>query len=312
MWAVMKTFVATAVVIVALWLVAVFSLNQTIFSPGGFVLGYLQALERGDLGEAIARAGLAEAPLVLPHPDSVVSEPTVVASLATDNDEVLVRATYLLDGIASESLFTVSRLPRVLGLFDRWSFSASPTDQMTVTIRGANEVTINGVTLSETVTAAGIDVLFPGRYTVSWSSGWLETETIDLVLEGPHTEVLGLVAQPTPELSQRVTDAVIGYLTDCTAKAVLQPAGCPFGTTITDRVVGDVVWEITSDPRIQLAMRSDETTWEVSAGNAVVTLTVSVQSLFDGSISPYEENQTVTITGIIRGLDTERPQFIVD
>ena len=311
-WAVVRRFGIAAVLITAVWLVAVFSLNQTLFSPGGYVLSYLDALERGEFGEASARAGLQEIPPVLPRPDALVSESQIAGTFVVNADEVVIQAQYLLDGIPSESLFTLKRLPRTLGLFDRWEFGDTPVGTITATITGSDEVVINGVTLSREVTSRGIDVLYPGRYTLSWSSGWLETDTVELAVESGQTQTVRLVALPTDALIEQATKAVTDYLTSCTTQAVLQPASCPFGVTITDRVTGGVEWEITTEPRVVLAMFDDEKTWQVQALGGEATLTVSLQSLFDGTISDYVEKQTIDVTGIIEGLDQNRPRFIVD
>ena len=311
-WAVVRRFGIVAVLITAVWLVAVVSVNQTLFSPGGYVLSYLDALERGEFGEASARAGLTEVPPVLPRPDALVSEARVAGTFVVNADEVLIQAQYLLDGIPSESLFTLKRLPRTLGLFDRWEFADAPLGNITATITGSDEMVINGVTIGREVTARGVQVLYPGRYTLSWSSGWLETETVELAVENAQSQTVRLVALPTEALVEQATKAVTDYLTSCTTQAVLQPASCPFGVTITDRVTGDVVWEITTEPRVVLAMFEDEKTWQVQALNGEATLTVSLQSLFDGSVDDYVEKQTVDVTGIIEGLAENRPRFIVD
>ncbi len=311
-WAVVRRFGIAAVLITAVWLVAVVSVNQTLFSPGGYVLSYLDALERGEFGEASARAGLTEVPPVLPRPDALVSEARVAGTFVVNADEVLIQAQYLLDGIPSESLFTLKRLPRTLGLFDRWEFADAPLGNITATITGSDEMVINGVTIGREVTARGVQVLYPGRYTLSWSSGWLETDTVELAVENAQSQTVRLVALPTEALVEQATKAVTDYLTSCTTQAVLQPASCPFGVTITDRVTGDVVWEITTEPRVVLAMFEDEKTWQVQALNGEATLTVSLQSLFDGSVEDYVEKQTVDVTGIIEGLAENRPRFIVD
>ncbi len=311
-WAVWKRFVIAAVIITAAWFVAVFSLNQTLFSPGGYVLSYLAALEQGDFGEASARAGLNEIPVVLPRPEALVSEPRVAGTFIVTAEEVVVQAQYLLDGIPSESLFTLSRLPRTLGLFDRWEFTDAPVGAVTATITGSHEVIINGVAIPREVSSRGVDVLYPGRYTLSWSSGWLETDTVELAIESGQSQTVRLVAVPTDAFVGQAKKAVTDYLTSCTAQAVLQPANCPFGVTITDRVVGSVDWEITTEPRVVLAMFDDETTWQVEALGGEATLTVSLQSLFDGTISDYVETQTIDVTGIIEGLNENRPRFIVD
>ena len=311
-WAVWKRFGIAAVLITAVWLVAVFSLNQTLFSPGGYVLSYLDALERGEFGEASARAGLSEVPVVLPRSDALISDPRVTSTFVVNADEVVIQAQYLLDGIPSESLFTLTRLPKTLGLFDRWEFGDAPVGSITATITGSDDVIVNEVPLPREVTSAGIDVLFPGRYTLSWSSGWLETDTVELALESSQAQTVRLTAVPSAALAKQATQAVLDYLTSCTTQAVLQPASCPFGVTITDRVRGDVDWAITQEPRVVLAMFDDEKTWQVQALAGEATLTVSLQSLFDGSVSDYVETQTIDVTGIIEGLDTNQPRFIVD
>jgi len=311
-WVVWKRFGIAAVVITAAWFVAVFSLNQTLFSPGGYVLSYLDALERGEFGEASARAGLSDIPAVLPRPDALVSEARVAATFAVNADEVVIQTQYLLDGVPSESLFTLTRLPRTVGLFDRWEFADAPVGTITATITGSDEVVINGLPIPREASSRGIDVLYPGRYTLSWSSGWLETDTVELTLDSNQSHTVRLVAVPTDALIDQAKEAVTDYLTSCTTQAVLQPAGCPFGVTITDRVVGNVEWNITKEPRVVLAMFDDEKTWHVQALGGEATLTVSLQSLFDGTVSDFAETQTIDVTGIVEGLDTRRPRFIVD
>lgn len=311
-WAVVRRFFIAAVVITALWLVAVFSLNQTVFSPGGFVLGYLTALERGDFGEASARAGLVDLPSVLPRSDAVVSDSRISGTLMANSDEVVIEAEYVLDGIPSQSQFTLKRLPRILGLFDRWEFGDTPVGTIAGTVTGSNDIVINGVVLPRVISAQGVPVLYPGRYTLSWSSGWLETDTVELALENSQRQEVRLLAFPSEAFVEQAKKAVTSYLDSCTSQAVLQPASCPFGVTITDRVVGEVDWKVTEEPEVLIAMLGDEETWQVQALGGEATLEVSLQSLFDGRISEFVETQTIDVTGTVVGLDTDRPRFIVD
>jgi len=311
-WAVWKRFVITAVVIAAVWVGAVVTLNYTLFSPGGYVMSYLSALEQGKFGEAAARAGLDTVPAALPDAEKRIESPSIGGSLAVNADDVVVQALYFLDGVPGESLFTLTRLPRTLGLFDRWEFRDTPVSVVSASVLGADEVLVNGHTLDEATTMAGVELLYPGRYTVSWSSAWLATDTVELIVETSQPQTVRLVAMPTPELIARATTAVEQFLSDCTTSGVLQPASCPFGVSLTDRVVGDVVWEVTRVPRIVLAMREDELSWRLDALDGEATLTVSLQSLFDGSISEFVETQTIDVTGTIDRLDTERPRLTVD
>lgn len=311
-WADVRKYGVTAMVIIAAWLGAVLALNATVFSPSGIVTSYLDALERGDIGEALAIIGAEEPPAILPDTDRSVSAHTVGSALALDDDTVIVSVEYLLDGIPSESLFTVKRTPRTFGLFDRWEFSTLPTAPVRITVEGGDQVTINGVTLDESDTSTGLDLLYPGRYTISWSSGWLETQTTDLAIDSDDAHTVRLVASATDEFRDQIAKAVESFLTTCTGQAVLQPAGCPFGISITDRVVGEVTWEVTTDPVLELTIADDEETVVVSALGGEATLTVSLQSLFDGSIREFVETQTIDVTGIVTGLEDNAPQFIVD
>jgi len=311
-WAVWKRFVIAAVVIAAVWVGAVVTLNFTLFSPGGYVMSYLSALEQGKFGEAAARAGLDAVPPALPDPDKRLESPSIGGSLAVNADDVVVQARYFLDGVPGESLFTLTRLPRTLGLFDRWEFRDAPVSVVSASVLGATEVIINGQTLDEETTMAGVELLYPGRYQVSWSSAWLATDTVELIVENSQPQTVRLVAMPTPELTSRAQMAVDDFLSACATSGVLQPASCPFGVSLTDRVVGDVVWEITKTPRIVLAMRDNGESWRLDALGGEATLTVSVQSLFDGSITEFVEEQMIDVTGTIDQLDTERPRLIVD
>lgn len=314
MWAQLKRFVIAAAVMVALWGAAVVVLNLTVFSPGGFVLSYLHTLERGDFSEAAARAGLEDMPVVAPDHDRLIESPAISATLVTSDNEVVIQTRYTLDGLPLESLFVLERQPRTLGLFDSWAFKERPLGTLSPSVIGSDRVTVNGVELTETEVQAGggIAVLYPGHYVVDWESAWLKTEQVVINVEGPDPKTLRLIALPTNTLTNRAERAVTDYLANCVAQAVLQPASCPFGVSITDRVVGEVVWEITAEPRVVLAMRDDEVTWQLNALGGEATLSVSLQSLFDGTISDFVETQTVDVTGIIDRLDTNRPRLTID
>lgn len=312
MWAVLRKYVITAIVVVSAWVVAVLALNNTVFSPANVVTGYLNSLEEGDVGEAMARAGLDEPPSVLPDLSQGVEGAVVTQTLAVDDTTVAVTASYLLGGIPSETVFTLSRLPRTWGLFDRFEFGEFPLGKLRATISGAEAVTINGVTLPEADTARGVDVLYPGRYTLSWSSGWVEADTINVAVENSTTQTVELTAMPSGALIEQAEQAVEAFLDTCTSQAVLQPAGCPFGVSITDRVVGDVVWEVNREAAVILTIADDEETILVDALGGEVTLSVSLQSLFDGAIRDYVEVQTIDVTGRIVGLPDNEPQLIID
>ena len=115
-------------------------------------------------------------------------------------------------------------------------------------------------------------------------------------LTGAAPRVVVLEAEPTARLERGVLQEVEAFLADCVEQEVLQPAGCPFGRAIDDRVLGLPQWELVSDPVVSLTASSTPGTWEVRA-LAEVGLRVTVQRLFDGRISDVDTTLTATITG---------------
>ena len=105
---------------------------------------------------------------------------------------------------------------------------------------------------------------------------------------------------PTATFVERVQLQVDGYLDQCTAQPVLQPAGCPFGIEIDDKVVGEPVWTMVAYPPVTLT--PGETAFEMPPTEGVAHISVEVQSLFDGDLSQLEEDRPfqLSLTATIR------------
>ena len=103
-----------------------------------------------------------------------------------------------------------------------------------------------------------------------------------------------------PSFVERVQVQVNGYLDQCVAQAVLQPAGCPFGIEIDDKVVSDPVWTMITYPTVTLT--PGETAFEMPPTEGVAHISVEVQSLFDGEFSQLEEDRPfmLALTATIR------------
>ena len=91
------------------------------------------------------------------------------------------------------------------------------------------------------------------------------------------------------------------------AQEVLQPVGCPFGVSISDRVIGSPQWAVLDYPLVSLRLGSDRSSWGMVAVGGVVEASVSVQSLFDGSLSEYNETVSFFLDGVVRGTQTDEP-----
>jgi hypothetical protein len=76
---------------------------------------------------------------------------------------------------------------------------------------------------------------------------------------------------------------------------VLQPTGCPFGIVVDDRISGDPQWSFDDYPEITVEPGAES--WVIPAVQGDAHLEVDVQSLFDGSITPYDADVPFSMVG---------------
>lgn len=303
---------AVAAAIVALWIGGVSWLNQTVYSPASTVEAYLGALEVGDTGRAVAIAELAKIPPVAPDPTELPRDVVVSGIQQVDEAVVLVQADYTLAGEQERTVFTLRQAPSIWGLFHQWSFDRSPTATVMASVDGLDRMTLNGLTLPGN-TDTSTEVLVPGVYTVHAASQWLEAPSYTTTLDEPGSEwEIDLDVAPTDALLQETADAINAYLVECASRQVLKPSSCPFGVTVVDRLWDLPVWSIDSVPSLSLVESPVSDTWLVRALDGEVSVSVTLQSLFDGSLRPYTESVTFSLTGEVTGLDSSSPALRID
>jgi hypothetical protein len=95
-------------------------------------------------------------------------------------------------------------------------------------------------------------------------------------------------AQPTAAFTREVQKQTNAFLDACAAQKVLQPAGCPFGVEIDDRVQGDPAWSMVTYPTVEL--RPGDDSWETGQLVGVAHIDVTVQSLFDGTVEQRSDD----------------------
>ncbi|MEL0256138.1 MAG: hypothetical protein VW917_01030 [Pontimonas sp.] len=310
MWAIVRRFGLLALGVVALWLLTVLALNVTLFSATSFVTSYLKALESSDYGLAASHAGLTRAPQILPLASETPQNPRIVGTSSLPTGELVIQADYELGDETHSSVFVVTGGEPVLWFFDTWRFSRQPIANLQFAVIGDERVSVNGTDLN--VGDLGVPprttVLVPGIYSSSLETEWVQAEPVVSVM----TEVgapagVRLVVSPTSTLLENTTGALEAYLDGCAAQAVLQPAECPFGVSISDRVVGAVQWTILDYPEIDLRLSADRATWTMVAESGVAEVTVQVQSLFDGSITEFRDTEEFDVVGVVRGTSTDQP-----
>jgi hypothetical protein len=287
MWAIVRRFGLLALGVVAVWLLTVLALNVTLFSATSFVTSYLKALESSDYGLAASHAGLTRAPQILPLASETPQNPRIVGTSSLPTGELVIQADYELGDETHSSVFVVTGGEPVLWFFDTWRFSRQPIANLQFAVIGDERVSVNGTDLN--VGDLGVPprttVLVPGIYSSSLETEWVQAEpVVSMMTEVGAPAGVRLVVSPTSTLLENTTGALEAYLDGCAAQAVLQPAECPFGVSISDRVVGAVQWTILDYPEIDLRLSADRATWTMVRDGGVAAETDVVDWEEDGGV----------------------------
>lgn len=309
MWSIVRRFGLIALGIVALWLVSVLTLNLTINSPSGYVSSYLSALESGNYGLAARQAGLTEVPRVTPLKGEL-SDSRIISQAVLDNGDIVVEANFTLGGAEESTFFVLRASEPILFFFTSYQFAEPPIARLELSVMGDNRIVINSTELSiaRLGVPPSISVLVPGVYDGSLDTEWLRSEVTRVLAVGQgSTNSLRVVLEPTPQLVDRTREAIEDFLDDCADQGVLQPVSCPFGITVTDRVVGTPEWTILDYPDVSLRLGADRVTWAVVASRGTAQVEVQVQSLFDGKIDATDDTIAFTMLGVVRGTTADEP-----
>jgi hypothetical protein len=278
----------------------VVALNSTLYSAAGFVSSYLDALSRHDVAGALDMPGVEHPSEALPDllvPDALgqLASYRLVSDEGVGNQHTLVFDIQFTGNIREEVEFWVEHTGQRMGFFSGWRFSRSPVGVVEATPLHAAEFEINGVP----VTSAGgasqptrLQVLTPGIYTLSHRSKFLEAEPATFLAAGPSgTTSAELDIQASPAFVAQVNEELAAYLDDCATQQVLQPTDCPFGQPMSNRIEGLPEWTMVVYPQVTIVPSTEETgVWLVPPTSAAAHLTVQVRSLFDGTLSTFDED----------------------
>lgn len=304
-------FLARWLVLVGALLLAflgtVTTLNLTIYSAPGFVSSYLEAVARHDVDGARRMPGVTASAT---GTDELLA-PAALASLTeihlvTDTDDGGGRHTvlygYTIGGREGTSSFVVEHTGPRLGVFSAWRFVDSPQSLLSVTVRNGTGVVANGVALPRVTSgrAHAYRVLTPSRVVLTHSSTYL-----DAVKVAPRVDEPASVTEATVDIQanrvfvREVQKDLDRFLAACTTQKVLLPTGCPMGTQITDRLQDAPAWSIVSYPIVTIVPGAAAGTWQVPETGALAHLTVKVKSIFDGSLSTFDDDVPFTVRYLI-------------
>ncbi|MFF2272698.1 hypothetical protein ACFVTX_10520 [Agromyces sp. NPDC058136] len=309
-----------AVLLVSAFLAALGGLNQTIYGASSFVQGYLQAIADDDIGTASTTPGVAldDAELEelgLPADIStamlrsgVVSaapeDITIVSDITNPDGGHSVTASYRLGTEIAQSTFEVRPIEPLYGVLSRWEFADSPLAVVEVTAAHNPLFTVGTLTLDTRATKTGDELaaftqvapylaIAPAVYEFEYDSVLLAAPHVTVPASAGEQVAVTVDAQPTAAFVERVQTKVDEYLAACAAQPVLQPADCPFGIEIDDRVTSEPVWTIVTSPVVTLT--AGETAFDMPPTEGVAHISVEVQDLFDGHYYTLEEDRRFTL-----------------
>ena len=303
-----RVWIIILAAIVVVFAGTVLLLNATLYSASGFVGSYLDALARHDVSDALATPGVtvrANDSLTLLRSDAMGSldDIRIVSDTAEPGGSHRVVASYRAGGRAGTTSFEVERDGTHLGLFSAWRFTTTPVSTLALTPQHDAAFTANGLSLTAEGGASSLTnfaVLTPGAFTLSHSSHFLVAKPkTTLVTAVGSTKVADVDIQANAAFVKEVQKEIDSYLAKCVTQKVLLPTGCPMGQKIEDRVQDTPAWSMVEDPVVTIVPGNTPGSWLMPATEGRAHLVVTVKSIFDGTVSTFDQDVPFTVAYLI-------------
>ena len=298
------------------------ALYRQFYSPAAFVQSYLDLLAAGRAADALRlpgvtldRAALGSAGIPADATDALLRQAALapltevtVDDAGTEDGESLVTARYTAGGHRGSTTFRV-RQDGWIGVAPNWRFAQSPLAVVSLTLRGSEQFTVNGFELDRRQVAAGgvqsppltpvpMLVFSPGLYTLGVDTAIAATKGVSVLADAPAAVVpVEVQAQATPAFVKVVQQKVDDFLNQCATQKVLQPTACPFGLSVHNRIIDEPAWTIVDMPAV--TVEPDGANWRIPPTPATAHISVSIQSLYDGSVRDVDQDVPFRIDGTI-------------
>ena len=301
------TWSVVLVIILAAFGGTVLILNASLYSASGFVRGYLDSLARHDADGALELAGTGAAgdasdELLVAAAMGDLSDISLTGDSVDAQGTHTVMYSYLAGGVTGTSTFRVVHKGTLLGLFSTWGFETSPLGVIQLTVEHDSQFTANGVTLQSPTPnePAPYLVFAPGTYDISHASTWLQAKKLPVTVTEPAAAVRAqLDIEANAAFGKQVQKEVDAYLDDCATQTVLLPTGCPFGESMGNRIVSTPTWRMTTYPAVVILPGPTTGQWTMPGTDGTAHLVVDVKSLFDGSVSTFDEDVPFSVSFVI-------------
>lgn len=267
-------------------------------TPEAHVQQYLDALADDDLVSAARLAGLDDDAALPLGDDGEPSIVRIIERIDSSDGRVRVLAEYGGEEDAVTAVFTVEPGPAHLGLVPVWQFARLPVATVAVGVDQHDRVRVNGMIAQtpEAGQSVALTVFVPSLVTARVIEPHVQAPPVSRRVDGSTPASIELEAEPTALLKRVVAVEVEQFLLDCTEQRVLLPTGCPFGRTVTERVVDPPRWQLVSGPDLEIVPGRAPGRWSV-IGEAELRVTAQVQRLRDGRLSDLDETVTANLSG---------------
>ncbi|GAA4521280.1 hypothetical protein GCM10023160_07920 [Brachybacterium paraconglomeratum] len=288
-------------------------ISSTVFSPEKRVEAYLSALQEGDAAQAVEisapNAPTAQQVLltnaIAGSAENRISSYEILDSEESGDDEVLVTATVVQDGVSTTRNFFVERSGRTALVFPEWRMGETEYAYLALEIpEGASTLLVNGQEVAvESLAVDGgyaVAAVLPGQYTVSLPevSEFISSEQSAVFVPADPEGWYELYAAPIYTLSEagtaEVQSQVKAALDECAKSTEASPEDCPFSAWASSMVEGSGSWTIDTYPTVELEPTSEG--WSLSSYDSPGEATFSYQQeSWNEEDAPTDETDTSTL-----------------
>ena len=292
-------------------------ISSTVFSPEKRVEAYLGALQDGNAAEAVEisapNAPTAQQVLltnaIAGSAENRISSFEIVDSEESGDDDVLVTATVVQDGVRTTRNFVVERSGRTALVFPEWRMGETEYAYLALEIpEGASTLLVNGQEVPVESLAAeegyAVAAVLPGQYTVSLPevSEFIGSEESAVFVPADPEGWYELHAAPTYTLSEagtaEIQSQVETALDECATSTEADPEGCPFSAWASGMVEGSGSWTIGTYPTVEIEPRQEG--WSVSSYDSPGEATFAYQQegwSEDDAPTDETDSSTVRVSG---------------
>lgn len=299
------TWSVVAAILLGAFGLTVLVLNNTVYNASGFVRSYLDTLSRKDAAGALEMIGAYDNPdeasdtLLRRAAMSELTDIRLTSDIEVEGGVHKVTFTYKADGTPGRTTFEVKATGLAFGLFPSWEFVTGPLSTMYVTVVGDARFSANGIDLVSPTPndPAGYLVFTPSSIRLNHDTTYLDAEPVTVAVADAGASVpTALMVKPNALMLERVQEQVDDILDTCATQQVLMPTGCPFGQSMGNRIITAPAWSIVQYPQVSLRAGDRSGDWIVPSTPATAHLVVDVRSLFDGSVSTFDEDVPFSVS----------------